>query len=103
MAAPPSSAVAPPGYYMLFLLNQQGVPSAARWVRVDPSAPDRPPLVLGAGATLGTKAMGKSSRPRVKGKKLILPIKCVQPAGVDCAGEVTVTAKAVAGQPPPSG
>ena len=91
VAAPPSSAVAPPGYYMLFLLNQQGVPSAARWVKVDPSAPDRPPLVLSAGATLGAKA--KSQRPRVKRKKLILPIKCVQPEGVDCAGEIAVTAK----------
>lgn len=32
--APPSPAVAPPGYYMLFLLNSRGEPSVARWVRL---------------------------------------------------------------------
>lgn len=32
--APPNANVAPPGYYMLFLLNAQGVPSVAKWVRV---------------------------------------------------------------------
>jgi hypothetical protein len=30
----PSGAVAPPGYYMLFVLRANGVPSVARWVRV---------------------------------------------------------------------
>jgi hypothetical protein len=40
--SPPSAAVAPPGYYMLFLLNDQGVPSVASWVRLDPTAPDAP-------------------------------------------------------------
>ena len=42
--APPTNAdVAPPGYYMLFLLNSQGVPSVARWVQVgaDPPAAGR--------------------------------------------------------------
>ena len=29
----------------------------------------------------------------MKRKKLIVPIKCVQPEGVDCAGEIAVTAK----------
>ena len=30
----PSRSVAPPGYYMLFVLRANGVPSVARWVRV---------------------------------------------------------------------
>ena len=42
--SPPSAAVAPPGYYMLFLLNAQGVPSVASWVQLDPAAPDAPKL-----------------------------------------------------------
>ena len=42
VVSPPNARVAPPGYYMLFLLNSQGVPSVARWVRLDPTAPDRP-------------------------------------------------------------
>ena len=33
LAAPPNSAVAPPGYYMLFVLHQ-GVPSIASWVQL---------------------------------------------------------------------
>ena len=33
LAAPPNSGVAPPGYYMLFVLHE-GVPSVARWVQV---------------------------------------------------------------------
>jgi hypothetical protein len=44
--APPSNAaspagknVAPPGWYMLFLLSADGVPSVASWVRVDASPP----------------------------------------------------------------
>jgi hypothetical protein len=44
VAAPPSSRVAPPGYYMLFLINEDGVPSVADWVRIDPSAPDQPTI-----------------------------------------------------------
>ena len=36
MVAPPSAAVAPPGHYMLFLLNDAGVPSEAGWVSIDP-------------------------------------------------------------------
>ena len=33
-SAPPDSAVAPPGHYMLFLVNRRGVPSVASWVQV---------------------------------------------------------------------
>lgn len=40
--APPSAAAAPPGWYMLFLLDSDGVPSVASWVRLDPAAPDQP-------------------------------------------------------------
>ena len=32
--APPNANVAPPGYYMLFLLDDRGVPSVAKFVRV---------------------------------------------------------------------
>jgi hypothetical protein len=32
--APPTPNVAPPGWYMLFLLSRQGVPSVARWVHL---------------------------------------------------------------------
>jgi Domain of unknown function (DUF1929) len=32
--APPNGSVAPPGWYMLFVVTPEGVPSVARWVRV---------------------------------------------------------------------
>ena len=32
--SPPNSNHAPPGWYMLFLVNAVGVPSVAHWVRV---------------------------------------------------------------------
>jgi hypothetical protein len=37
LVAPPTSALAPPGYYMLFVLDDDGVPSVARFVRLDGS------------------------------------------------------------------
>jgi galactose oxidase len=36
VTSPPDSAIAPYGYYMLFLVNKKGVPSVARWVRLLP-------------------------------------------------------------------
>jgi len=35
-ATAPTSQVAPPGYYMLFVLTSSGVPSTAKWVHVGP-------------------------------------------------------------------
>jgi hypothetical protein len=34
LAAPPHGNIAPPGYYMLFLVNEKGVPSMAAWIQV---------------------------------------------------------------------
>jgi hypothetical protein len=34
LVSPPNSKVAPPGYYMLFVLNDAGVPSKAVWVKL---------------------------------------------------------------------
>jgi hypothetical protein len=42
LAAPPKPGVAPPGYYMLFVLHE-GVPSVASWVKLTPGAPNAPP------------------------------------------------------------
>ncbi len=40
---PPGPNVAPPGYYMLFLLNNAGVPSLATFVQVTGTPGDQPP------------------------------------------------------------
>jgi hypothetical protein len=34
VTSPPNANYAPPGWYMLFLLNSTGVPSVASWVQV---------------------------------------------------------------------
>ncbi len=38
VSEPPNSNIAPPGYYMLFLVNQTGTPSLASWVKVSGAA-----------------------------------------------------------------
>ncbi|WP_042432653.1 galactose oxidase early set domain-containing protein [Streptacidiphilus anmyonensis] len=38
LKTPPSAQAAPPGYYMLMLLDAKGVPSVAKWVQLDPHA-----------------------------------------------------------------
>jgi hypothetical protein len=43
VTAPAHGNIAPPGYYMLFVLNSAGVPSVARFVRID-VAPNQPPV-----------------------------------------------------------
>jgi hypothetical protein len=71
LTAPPTPDVALPGYYMLFLLNAEGVPSVARWISLSSTpVPDRTPPVWpkagtggvgqpGGGGVLGT---GQSSK-----------------------------------------
>ncbi len=41
VTAPPNGNIAPPGYYMLFLINSSGVPSVAKSIQVVNSAPIR--------------------------------------------------------------
>jgi hypothetical protein len=41
--APPNGNIAPPGYYMLFILNFLGVPSVAQFVQLTPAPADQPP------------------------------------------------------------
>jgi Domain of unknown function (DUF1929)/Legume lectin domain/PKD domain len=43
VTGPPNGNVAPPGYYMLFLINNAGVPSVAKFVQVSTAPADIPP------------------------------------------------------------
>ncbi len=43
LTSPPDANVAPPGYYMLFLVNRAGVPSVAAWVQVTATPGNQPP------------------------------------------------------------
>ncbi|HXD99555.1 MAG TPA: Ig-like domain-containing protein [Candidatus Acidoferrum sp.] len=43
LTSPPNANVAPPGYYMLFLINRAGVPSVAAWVQLTTQPGNLPP------------------------------------------------------------
>jgi hypothetical protein len=43
VTGPPSGNIAPPGYYMLFVLDNNGVPSVAKFVQVSATPTDIPP------------------------------------------------------------
>lgn len=53
VTAPPNGNIAPPGYYMLFVLNSAGVPSVATFVKLSTAAPppNQPPS-----STIGSPA-----------------------------------------------
>jgi len=44
VTGPPTANIAPPGYYMLFILNNAGVPSVAKIVQISPAPTDQPPV-----------------------------------------------------------
>jgi hypothetical protein len=43
LTGPPNGNTAPPGYYLLFILNSSGVPSVAKFVQVSATPTDLPP------------------------------------------------------------
>ena len=43
VTSPPNSSIAPPGYYMVFILNSAGVPSLASFVQLSLAPTDQPP------------------------------------------------------------
>ncbi len=66
LTAPASAEIATPGYYMLFLLNNQGVPSVARFMRLGYAfeaapPPTPPPVVPSPGAE--DPSGGPAARP----------------------------------------
>ena len=64
---PASVDVAPPGYYMLFIINADGVPSVAKMVQLDPTIspppPPSPPKLTGT----SPKSPANDNHPEVKG------------------------------------
>ncbi|MGB2713186.1 MAG: galactose oxidase-like domain-containing protein [Vicinamibacterales bacterium] len=44
VTSPPNGNIAPPGYYMMFVLDNAGVPSVARFVRLAAAAPNQAPI-----------------------------------------------------------
>ena len=44
VTSPPSALIAPPGYYMLFVLDQAGVPSVSKFIRIVENPTNQPPV-----------------------------------------------------------
>ena len=60
VTAPPNGNIAPPGYYMLFVLNGAGVPSVARFVRLSSLANQAPVATITSPASNVTRNPGGS-------------------------------------------
>jgi uncharacterized membrane protein len=60
VTAPPNGNIAPPGYYMLFLLNQSGVPSIASFLQIT-AAPATPDFSVTATPSSQNVAQGNST------------------------------------------
>ena len=54
LTSPATGAIAPHGYYMLFLINNQGIPSTAKFIQLgaDPVAPPEDKPIVSAGVTV---------------------------------------------------
>jgi hypothetical protein len=60
VTAPPNGNIAPPGYYMVFILNSNGVPSLASFVQLSTSAAIPPTATITSPATNVTINPGQS-------------------------------------------
>ena len=70
LTAPASAEITTPGYYMLFLLNSQGVPSVAKFMRLgyawEPAPPPTPPPTTPSGGGGTPDRTGPKLRFRAK-------------------------------------
>jgi len=74
VTGPPNGNIAPPGYYMLFLINTAGVPSIAKFVQISTQPTDVPPTAsitlpatdqsIGAGQSVTFAGTGTASGGR---------------------------------------
>lgn len=58
VTAPPNGNIAPPGYYMIFLVNSSGVPSVAKFSKLSSSGGNPAPTVNSISPTSGTVSGG---------------------------------------------
>jgi len=77
LTSPSDPSVAPPGHYMLFVVDAQGRPSTARWIRLDPKAPDAPAAGTassGPGAAVAA-APGGAAAVTPRGRRAKTPVR----------------------------
>ena len=83
VTGPPNGNIAPPGYYMLFILNTSGVPSVATFVQVSPAQTDQPPTgtitnpasdqTIGIGQSVYFSGTGADTDGTVTGYSWVFP------------------------------
>ncbi|HEY2711411.1 MAG TPA: galactose oxidase-like domain-containing protein [Chthoniobacterales bacterium] len=99
--APPNGFLAPPGYYMLFLVNQAGVPSLARFIHLTATPNDVAPngritipgrdLVINAGDTVNFSGAAVDTDGTVTAYSWIFPGGSPEKVSVQIPGPVTFT------------
>jgi hypothetical protein len=71
VASPPDHNIAPPGYYMLFVVSQDGVPSVGRFIRIG-----------------GSDVEERGAHPCCEFHRWMLPLRCAgkysSPTGLAC-------------------
>jgi hypothetical protein len=96
---PSSSAVAPPGHYMLFILNQSGTPSVANIIGLNqPTTPVAPSAPTGVTATAGNGSAQVSWTAPDDGNSPITSY-TVTPT----TGSTTLSPTVITGNPPATG
>ena len=81
--APPTSSIAPPGYYLLFILNSSGVPSVAQFVQLSLAPNDQPPtgiissptgnVTISPGQSVSFSGSGTSPNGTITGYSWVFP------------------------------
>ena len=83
ITAPPNANIAPPGYYMLFIVDANGVPSVAPFVRVASNTTNQPPrgridapagdVTIGAGQSVNFAGSATDTDGAVSAYRWIFP------------------------------
>ncbi len=88
---PSSGAIAPPGNYMLFLVNSAGVPSVASFITISPTAPTAPAAPTGVSASPGNGSASVSWTAPADGGSPITSYTVTPYAGSNALASTTVT------------
>jgi len=99
VTAPPNGSVAPPGYYLLFILNSSGIPSLARFVQLSLAPNDQPPsgtitsptsnVTISPGQSVSFSGTGTSATGTITGYSWVFPGGSPATSNVPNAGAVT--------------
>ena len=95
VASPNSASLAPPGNYMLFILNKNGVPSVAAPIRILAAAPTAPAAPTAVVATAGNNSATVSWSAPANGGAAVSSYTVTPYVGASAQTPVTVT-----GNPP---